>query len=330
MKLLKPTSESAPYQLRGMATLARVADSGLAQPQQAILDAVQRVIFETEIDLEALEPITPQDLADHVESPAHARQVIRLMVVISIADGPPSMSQVSLLREFANELGVVEPAVDVIHHLAQGRVMRFRIAFARRSHVRTYLRNTRKLLGGVLPTIRALMVARGVLSEDQAGAARYRALALLPEETLGRRFYEHCVQEELPFSGEKGGFPIGALFHDFSHVLANYDTSPEGEIKNAAFQAGFTGGEEDFFTALFALVIHTAGVNLTPFPMPVDLGRIGRGTLAVDLFEALERGAAMKVDLSSDWDFWDYVELPIEEARVRLGIPPLKVSAGVH
>ena len=130
----------------------------------------------------------------------------------------------------------------------------------------------------------------------------------------------------LPFTGEKGGFPPGALYHDFAHVLAGYDTSPEGEMKAAAFQAGFTKHDADFFTALFAVVIHTAGINMTPFPMPVVLGRIGEGELAADVLRALKRGAAMKVDIGDNWDFWEFVELPIDVVRARLGVPPLVVG----
>jgi hypothetical protein len=94
-------------------------------------------------------------------------------------------------------------------------------------------------------------------------------------------------------------------------------------MKAAAFQAGFTRNDDDFFTALFAIVIHTAGTNLAPFPMPVLRGRIGQGTLALDVIRAWKRGAAMNTDLGDNWNFWDYVELPIEVARQRLGVPPL-------
>ena len=94
----------------------------------------------------------------------------------------------------------------------------------------------------------------------------------------------------------------------------------------AAFQAGFTRHEDDFFTALFAIVIHTAGFNLAPFPMPVLRGRIGQEGLALDVFRALRRGGSMKVDLGQDWDFWDYVGLPIQEVRERLGVAPLRAG----
>ncbi len=326
MEFLKTKPESAPYALRAMTMVARAAESGLGQPQLAMLDAMQRLVLETRLDVETLKPVTPEELASRLDDPAHARQLVRLMVATSLADGPPSMEQMSLLSSFAAALGVEEPSVAVVRRLAKKRLLMFRLSFARHSHVRTYFRNTYRLLGGVLPVIKALLRFRGVIKEDLELAARFHALEKLPEDTLGHQFFRHCTKEGLAFSGEKGGFPVGALFHDFAHLLGGYDTSPEGEMKNAAFQAGFTQGDDDFFTMLFAIVIHTAGINLAPFPMPVLLGRVGQGSLALDVLHGWQRGAAMKVDLGDNWDFWKYVELPIEAVRERLGVPPLNVG----
>ena len=326
MKLIKSGSESADHQLRAMAMVTRVARNGLAQPQRAMLNAVEQQVFDAPLDVEALPPISADELAAHLDDPAQARQLIRLMVAMSLADGPPSLEQVDLMSEFARALNVQEPAVDVVRHLAKGRLLRFRLAFARHAHVRIYLRNSYRILGGVLPVVKAILRFRGVIAEDLEMAERFRALEKLPSETLGNHFHRHCIEAGIPFGGEKGGFPIGALFHDFAHVLGGYDTSPEGELQAAAFQAGFTVDDDDFFTALFAIVIHTAGINLAPFPMPVLLGRIGQGRLAVDVLQALERGAAMSVDLGNGWNFWEWVELPIEVVRERLGVPPLEAQ----
>jgi ubiquinone biosynthesis protein Coq4 len=304
-----------------MTMIARTANNGLGQPQQAMLDAVQRLILETNLDVQTLQPTTAGELASQLDDPGQARQLVRLMVALSLADGPPSMEQMSLLASFAAALGVEEPSVEVVGHLAKKRLLMFRLSFARHSHVRTYFRNSYRLLGGILPVIKAILRFRGVIGEDPALAARFHAFEQLPEDTLGYQFFRHCTDEGLPFAGEKGGFPIGALFHDFAHVLGGYDTSPDGELKNAAFQAGFTQDDDDFFTMLFAIVIHTAGINMTPFEMPVLLGRIGQGSLALEVLHGWQRGAAMNVDLGSDWNFWDDVELPISVVRERLGIP---------
>jgi hypothetical protein len=324
MDFLKPGPERAPYELRAMTMVARAATSGLARPQQAMLDAAQQLVLGTDLEVEMLPPVTPAELASHCDDPAQAGQLIRMMITMSLADGPPSEEQMALLESFAAALNVDEPALKVVGHLAKHRLLRFRLAFARRSHVRIYFRNTYRLLGGVLPVIKAILRFRGVIGEDLELASRFHALENLPRETLGYQFYHHCKDAGLPFSGEKGGFPPGALYHDFTHVLAGYDTSPEGEMKAAAFQAGFTQHDADFFTTLFAIVIHTAGVNLAPFPMPILLGRIGQGDLALEVLQAWQRGAAMEVDLGNNWNFWEYVELPIDVARERLGVPPLR------
>jgi hypothetical protein len=294
-----------------------------------MLDAMQRLVMDTDLGVETLQPVSPEELASQLSAPAQARQLVRLMVATSLADGPPSMEQMSLVSSFAAALGVEEPSVAVVRRLAQKRLLMFRLSFARHSHVRTYFRNSYRLLGGVLPVIKAILRFRGVIGEDAELAARFHALGELPEDTLGSHFFRHCTDEGLPFAGEKGGFPIGALYHDFAHVLGGYDTSPEGELKNAAFQAGFTQDDDDFFTMLFAIVIHTAGVNLAPFPMPVLLGRIGQGSLALDMLHGWQRGAAMKVDLGSNWNFWDDVGLPIDVVRERLGVPPLNSHLAV-
>lgn len=323
MDFLKPGPKRAAFQLRGIAMVSRAAEAGLDRPQRALLDAIQRLIMETDLDLETLEPITPEELATHVEDRSQARQLVRLMVTMSLADGPPSPEQMSLLLSFSNALDVEEPSVRVIGYLAKGKTLRFKLAFLRHSHIRNYLRNTYRMGGGLRPLVRALLRFRGVIKEDLQTASRYRGLADLPADTLGHQFFRHCDAAGLAFPGEKGGFPIGALYHDFAHVLAGYDTSPEGEMKAAAFQAGFTQDDDDFFTALFAILIHTAGINVAPIRMPILVGRIGQDGLAMEVVHALQRGAAMRTDLGNRWNFWEYVELPIEVVREWLGVPPL-------
>jgi hypothetical protein len=321
MELIHPEPHSAPDQIRALAMVARAANQGLGQPQRALLDAIQQVVTDTHEDIEALKEISPDELAPVITAPASALQLTRLMVVVAMADGPPSTNQVSLISDFAAALQVDEPAVKVIGHLAKGRRMRFRLAFLRRSHIRHYFRNTVRMSGSRLSVIRALLIFRGAMGEP-ARASRFRALEHLPEDTLGHQFFRHCVDADLAFPGEKGGFPEGAIYHDVTHVLSGYDTSPEGELKNAAFQAGYTKDDHDFFTWLISIVLHAARVNVTPFPMPVIPGLLGQPGLAIDILRELERGKSVRLDLGDRWDFWEYAELPIQVARERLGVIP--------
>jgi tellurite resistance protein len=118
MDFLKPGPELAPYELRAMTMVTLAGKSGLARPQRAMLDAAQQLVLDTDLDVETLPSITPAELASYCENPAQARQLIRLMVTMSLADGPPSEEQMELLESFASALNVDEPAVKVIGHLA--------------------------------------------------------------------------------------------------------------------------------------------------------------------------------------------------------------------
>jgi hypothetical protein len=280
------------------------------------------VIFGADLQLEDLQPISSAELADQLDDDDQALQLIRLMVVVCVADGIPSLDQALLVEDFSRALSVEEPATRAITHLAKGQLLRFRIAFLRRSHIRHYFRNTYRMAGGVLPVIKAVLRFRGVIGEDQATVSRFQALEALPQQTLGYQFYCHCRNANIPFPGEKGGFPEGAVFHDVTHVLSDYDTSAQGELKNAAFQAGYTRGSHDYFTWLIAMILHGARVNLTPFPMPNIEGLLGEEGLAEDMIRELDRGTSVKVDLGDAWNFWDYAEAPIEEMREWLGITP--------
>ncbi len=322
MRLHQPDPHTTHDQLRALATVARVARGGLRRPQCAFVRALRDVVFRTSEDLEDLQPIAPTELAASVDGSEEALQLIRFLTVLCVVDGAPSRDQVSLVADFAKALKVEEPAVSVVTYLAKGQLLRFRIAFLRRSHIRHYLRNTYRMAGGFLPVIKAALRFRGVLGEDTATVSRFQALETLPHESLGYQFHRHCVDAGIAFPGQKAGFPEGAIFHDVTHVLTGYDTSAQGELKNAAFQAGYTRDSHDFFTWLIAMVLHGARVNVTPFPMPNIEGLLGEEGLAEDMLRELVRGTAVTVDLGDGWNFWDYAEIPIEDVRERLGFPP--------
>src|SRR5262249_5884240 len=111
-------------------------------------------------------------------------------------------------------------------------------------------------------------------------------------------------------------------YHDVTHVLAGYNTTPEGETLVGAFIAGYRQNRADhgFFTALFVVSIFSTGIDVTPIDVGARTGTIGK--VAEQFLEAIDRGSAVPSDLSRDMDCWPMLELPLEEARQRLKIRP--------
>jgi ubiquinone biosynthesis protein Coq4 len=161
------------------------------------------------------------------------------------------------------------------------------------------------------------MLAPMTGGEDQELAWKYKQLGLLPEGTLGREFWEHVTKNRFGVPGEKGGIPERMVFHDFGHVLAGYDTRPESEIQQGAFQGGFVR-EDGFAFLMFVIIQFHLGQKVTPvtdgFTGLFDVPKVLR---------AAQRGASCTVDLSDHWDPFAVADAPLEQLRADYRIPPL-------
>jgi len=319
MQLLKPTPEEAEAGLRAMTMVAR-APGAIAPPARALIDAAQKVLLGTREDVERLDGIAPADLAGTLRRPEIRRQLVQGMIVVSLADGEPPPAQAEVVERFAAALGVETPALRALHRVAHQEVLLYKLCILRNGHLPDMLRDqyAHAGLGGVA---KALLGIKGMV-EDRDVAARYHALEKLPDDRLGKRLWHHYQDNRFAFPGEKGGFPERGVYHDVSHVLAGYNTTPEGETLIGAFTAGYREGRSDhgFFTALFVVSIFSTGVDVTPIDVGARTGTIGR--VAEQFLEAIQRGSALPRDLSDDWDFWPWLELPLDEARARLHVAP--------
>ena len=319
MQLVKPTPEEAEAGLRAMVMVAR-APGAIAPPARALLDAAQKVLLGTDHDVDRLDGITPQDLARALARPEIRRQLVQGMIIVSMAAGEPPVVQSELVERFAGALEVETPALRALRHLAGRDILLYKLCVVRNGHLPDMIRD-QYAHQGLMGVAKAVLGIKG-LAEEPEVAARYHALERLPDDRLGKRLWHHYQDNHFKFPGEKNGFPAAGVYHDVSHVLAGYNTTPEGETLVGAFSAGYREGRADhgFFTLLFVVSIFSTGVDVTPINVGAREGTVGR--IAPQFLEAIQRGAAITTDLSNDWDFWPYLELPLEDARQRLRVQP--------
>jgi hypothetical protein len=317
MQLLRPTSEEADAGLRAMVMVAR-APGAIAPPARALLDAAQKFLLGTAHDVDRLDDIAPDELARALARPEIRRQLVQGMIVVSMAAGEPPAAQSALVDRFAGALDVATPALRALRHLTNHDLLLYKLCVVRNGHLPDMLRQQYSH-HGLIGVAKALLGMKGLVAEPEV-AARYHALEKLPDDRVGKRLWHHYQDNGFKFPGEKGGFPEPGVYHDMTHVLAGYNTMPEGETLVGAFTAGYREGRADhgFFTLLFVVSIFSTGVDVTPINVGAREGTVGR--IAEQFLEAIRRGSAMATDLSNGWDFRPYLELPLEEARARLGI----------
>lgn len=319
MILLKPTAEEAAAGLRAMTMVAR-APGAIHPAARSLIDAAQRVLLDTRENIDSLAEIAPDDLARALPRPEIRQQLVQGMIVVSLSDGEPPQRQAEMVERFAGALDVHTPALRALRHLAHHDILFFTLCVLRNSHLPDAVRDQVRR-SGLAGLVRNVLSFRGVIEQPDL-AARYHALERLPDDRLGKHLWRHYQANGFAFPGEKGGFPEAAVYHDFTHVLAGYNTTPEGETLIGGFTAGYRERrpQHGFFVALFVISTFSTGVDVTPIGAGARTGTVGK--VAEQWFEAIRRGSAMSVDLSDGWDHWPWVELPLEEARHRLRIPP--------
>jgi len=313
MQLPNPPPEVATAGLRALKSVA-VADGEFREIERRLISAVQRQVLRIDVDLDALETISPEQLAEAVTEPAFRKRIVGGCAMLALLDADADDDERSLITAYAKALNVKDKNLKVLKHYARGqmRLLRFDIArrFLAADRAKKEFRDH-----GLLGLYRVLRDAlrRG---EDTELADKYRALGELPDGTLGKEYFNFIKGNEFSLPGEVGAAPEVIVFHDSHHVLCGYGTSAEEEAQIAAFHAG-SHGEDPFGMLMFAVMQFQLGVQITPaaegFTDMVDPEL---------LIRAAVRGSKVSGDLIRDWDPRDHWTRQVDDLRQELNIVP--------
>ncbi len=312
MNLVIPTPEQGVFGLRAMKTIALVDDE-LDDAELAMLRAGQQLSGAV-CELDALEPIEPEDLAAAILHPAVREQLVHAMVIMSMADRQATPPEAERVETFARALQVESHVVGTMRHLAEGELTLARWDILRRFQDVDWIRQ-RVRDRGWRELWQVVQALRG--KEDPELASRYQALGELPVGTLGREFHGALRRDGIPLPGEKGGAPEVVASHDMAHVLGGYGTTPAEEVLVGYFTAGYRG-RNPMSVVLFVMCQFHLGVRMVPPQVATEVGQFDPEAA----LRAWRRGAEMNTDISEGWDYWEVIDEPVVELRRRYGIAP--------
>lgn len=232
---------------------------------------------------------------------------------MAMASGEVTPAGAEAVATFAAGLDVDTSATANLTRLAESHYLRARLDILRRQWAPKKLGELAELDGfGVIP--KAIMTVVGATDSDLS--ARYIELGKLDPGTLGRSYFDYMIRNDIPFPGERGSPPEVILFHDMTHILSGYDTTPAEEILVASFSAGYSNYEVHnwlvFVLSQFHLGLQIAP-NVPPARLMMDPER---------LLIAVRRGAAMNIDINEGWEYWDVIDEQVDVLRRRYNILP--------
>jgi hypothetical protein len=294
--------------LRALRDVA-IANDAFSKAEADFIEGVGRLHGQRVLPNELL-PIPLPELARVLVDPQRRKRAVQLAIITSLIEGEADARGSHAVRLMAEALDVPEAGLSVLNSVAHGRALFARFDVLRRMRHFVERSTGRGMFSLAVPALLGM-------NENETVAARYWALGKLSPGSLGRALYDHYREHGFALPGEKHGVPEAMLFHDIGHVFSGYGVDPEGEIQQAAFQAGFVRSD-GFLFLLFGILQFHVGLRITP------IAKAEHGYFDVNkVLRAVERGAACRVDFSDGFDFFAHAERPLEELRARFGIPPL-------
>lgn len=326
--LQPPTPEESAYTARGVATAVAV-DGKLTDVQRVLLEALFDAMTGANVDLGGFEPVSPEQLADHLadREPAFRQRGVQVMLLAALVLRPLPPSVVANVERYAAALGVDDSMIDVARRFAAGSLGLAAFDFQRNGYTSTWRPDD----AATLHTSKELAEAWETSVADPALAAKWAALGDLPRGTLGRSVWELYRARGFEFPGTPGSAPPLLAQHDWVHVLAGYGTTVESELEVFGFIARANDDMRAFSLLAMVISLFETGYLATGAGLfESSPGHLSAGEgMAVRLGDAMRRGALSQdtatgtasVDyLRIDW--FGLADLPLDRVRERFAIAP--------
>ena len=320
--LVLPRRDQRPYWLGGI-TGAFSAGDGLTEIQLRLIREFQHQLDGGEIPDDEFEPQPAAVVREALDAPDLIEQLATVVLVLELVMHPLPRAVEQAAAAYLDELGVAPGLRAIVHDTASHHGALLHADITRQNW--TTSRTVDGLFHGkLLELVRSKLSYLGVGSDEDI-AEPWRALGQLDEGTWGRAVYDFYKVRGFPFPGEPHGiYEIGAR-HDWVHVLADYDSTPAGEICVFAFIATSMNDPRGLTMVAFTLALFQNATINRVFGKPVAIARAD--TLADDgvvpeVVEALLRGDACTVDVMDGIDPFDLAEEPLDAIREQFAIPP--------
>jgi hypothetical protein len=300
---------------------------GLDDLQESVLRSLASGLFLLDLDEEAIEPLT----ADDLKALADVRlrhQATALIAVLEMVATPLSKSAADAVTRYAHHVGVEPGALRGARARAKGHLHMMHADFQRSSW---YTRQTLHGLthGQFRELMQSKLAYRGVAPSTKI-ARKWLALRDCPEGSWGRGVADFYEANGFPFPGEKHGiYEIGAR-HDFVHVLVDFGATPEGEIDVFSFIAAAMPGDDGLTLLAVTFGLFQNGSISTVRGKRIHIARTDtlRDDGAVDHFvDAIRRGSLCTVDVMAI-DQFEYAERPLDEVRELFNVVPPASAPG--
>src|SRR5215468_3030350 len=226
--------------------------------QPKLLHTLFNRLLDRDLDFEKIEPVSPTEVAGALRSEAERNELIQLMVATEILCNPIPEGLERSIVQWATGLHVHERSLLYARDLMRGELTKAIHDFYRMNWIGDLDRRS--------PEFEALLRHAGdkayalTVEADATEAARWTALSSCPRGSIGRSLWEFYQMRGFKVLGQLGSVNAAVAQHDWEHVLADYGTTPMGEIEVISVQTSATRTPGAMLGLVGVLALYESGL----------------------------------------------------------------------
>ena len=281
--------------IRGLLGAADIGD-GPTGEQHRVIQSLATGYFGLDLDIESLEPCTPEELVTVVDETDRHR-VVDLLILVEFCRHPSDSRQADQAERYIDALGG-EDLAQVARDIQTGRREQVMADWSRFSESSVSIANV----------------------DDAALASTLRSYEHCPPGSLGRGLFDFYSDLGVAFPGEPDGGDATMAHHDATHVLTGYGATPPDELALQAMLTAASGFDHHFSGLVASLALFESNA----FDIPGFEGKEGaldRPGAADELADAFRRGDACTGDISTV-DFFERKDDLLVDIQAEFGVVP--------
>lgn len=297
--------------------------------QQSLLSAVGRGVLGVELDVSHTDPMPEHALAAALqyEDVRVRRRVVQLMIMLELILHPLPEEVSKQVERYADALGVDDGMLAVARDYAKGSYGLALADFERNGYFADW--DAHGNIESKMHVHQRLVKPFQAAEHDGELLAEWKGLERCAEGTLGAAMYAYYLGHGFVFPGSPGSVSPTLAQHDWIHVLADYATVVDSELEVFGFISTAIPDPKGFSWLAAVIGLFETGTieEGAGGVLQRDAGHLSKPGMAERLADALRRGRICNRDVIYGVDYFELVDLPLEEARARLDIVPKSPEA---
>jgi len=314
MFLVHNSADQASLLASALVNVHRPNGAWYAQSQEVLAHTLFLKLLDVDIDFEHHPPIDAANAVRQLHSANERKELLELLIAFEMLCSPIPESLSNAIDDWAKVLQCETDVLELSRDLARNAIAQATSDFYRHNWIGEGNHQED-------PAFQQLVQQYGnhayglCVQEDPKEFAKWDNLKNCPEGSLGRHLWDFYQQRGFKLPGQIGAGNASLAHHDWIHLIAEYDTTPVGELEVTAFMASSSQFHGVTLGFIGAISILETGL-LHSFYGADKFGKALSSADGIDrLARAIQRGQSCRVDPLLDIDYFAVADRPLKEIR---------------